>query len=156
MKKLIDSVNKFSKNELPGEDVFEAMHAVMHLYRSEQYRTRKSGGLAQMEGKVLRFFARNPGSTLKELGANFIRDKGQLGRLIGGLKERGLLEGKTDEADRRTIRLQLTIEGRSVQQALRRRTRRLAEKAVADIGFEDRQTLLKFLNKVAENIRAIS
>lgn len=140
--------------EPKGEDVFEAVHAVMHLYRSEQFRAVREGpqDLTPMDGKVLGFFARHPGATQKDLALHSGRDKGQLARLIGGLKERGLLEARVDEADRRNLRLELTAEGRSAQQALRRRSRRLLELAVADFSVEERRRLVELLLKLHANL----
>ena len=117
MRKTTDLVNKTfdERAAVTGEDVFEAVHAVMHLFRSEQFRMLRDGphDLTHMESKVLNFFARHPGATLRELAMQSGRDKGQLARLIGALKERGLLEARPDDADRRNILLQLTSDGRS-------------------------------------------
>jgi DNA-binding MarR family transcriptional regulator len=92
-----------SKKNSPDE-IFEAIHTIMHLFRSEQYRALRDGpyDLTHMEGKILAFLARNSGATLSELVAHSGRDKSQLARLIKGLREQGLLRGrmtrKTGEA----------------------------------------------------------
>ena len=93
----------------PG-DLLELVHSIMHDYRSLQYRFLRDGphDITHMDGKVLEFFARNPGASQTDLVAHSNRDKAQLGRLIKGLKERGLLEGEADAKDRRSICLRLT------------------------------------------------
>lgn len=135
-------------------DVLEAVHAVMHAFRARQYRVLRNGPheLTHMEGKVLGYFARHPGGTQSDLAAHSGRDKGQLARLIGGLKERGLLQAQVDASDRRAVRLQLTAEGASVQQALHRRSRRLAATAVAGLSVEEQRQLLALLDKVRVQI----
>lgn len=156
MRKSIDHVNHVGDPPAAADDVFEAIHAVMHLYRAAQYRGLRDGPheLTHMDGKVLGFFARHPGATQKELSLKSGRDKGQLARLIGGLKERGLLDAQPDEADRRSVRLQLTPEGRKVQQALQRQGRRLAEQAAASLGDEERRQLAVLLAKVRANLES--
>ncbi len=150
----IDLDNPTDESGSSAEAVFEAIHSVMHLYRAEQYRALRDGPdeLTHMDGKVLGFFAHHPGATQKELALKLGRDKGQLARLIGGLKERGLLDAKADEADRRSVRLHLTAQGRSLLQALRLRARKLSEQAVADLSADERAQLVALLLKVAANL----
>jgi DNA-binding MarR family transcriptional regulator len=156
MRKSVDLVNQVAVE--PDDDVLEAVHAVMHLFRSRQYRALRDGlqDLTHMDGKVLGFFARHPGATQSELSAHSGRDKGQLARLIAGLKERGLLEARADEADRRSLRLHLTADGRAVQQALRRRRQRLADAAVDGLSAAERHQLLALLARVRANLETTS
>lgn len=139
-----------------AEDVVEAVYRTMHLLRAGQYRVARGGGhaLSHMDGKVLGFFARHPGATQKDLAAHSGRDKGQLARLIAGLKERGLLDAAPDEADRRSIRLQLSAEGRAVHKALNAQARRVAERAVAALDGEQRRQLVALLHRLAANLDA--
>jgi len=155
MRKSIDHVNQKAAQEaapraLAG-DVFEAIHSVMHLYRAAQYRD-STHGLTHMEGKVLGFFARSPGATQKDLAEHSGRDKGQLARLIGGLKERGLLEASTDEADRRSIRLQTTSAGRSELQRMQAQGRRQSSLALSGLDVEEQRLLLDLLTKVQRRL----
>ena len=137
------------------EDVFEAIHTVMHRYRASQYRGLRDGphDLTHMDGKVLGYFAQHPGATQKDLALHSGRDKGQLARLIGGLRERGLLDARPDEADRRNVLLQLTPAGRNVHQALARQARQLAAQGVATLDAADRGRLLRLLRKVDANLQ---
>lgn len=157
MRKQVDHVNKVGAAAASApDDVLELIHAVMHLFRARQYRELRAGPheLTHMEGKVLGFFARHPGATQRELAEHSGRDKGQLARLIGSLKERGLLEAQVDEADRRSVRLQLTAEAQAAHQALVRQSRRLAKAAVAGMSDEERRQLVGLLNRVRANIDA--
>ena len=136
------------------DDVMESIHTVMHLFRAQQYRALRGGPheLTHMDSKVLGFFARHPGATQSDLAAHSGRDKGQLARLIGGLKERGLLQAQADEEDRRTVRLSLTPQGRASQQALQRQGRRVANTAVAGLSAEERAQLVALLRRVRSNL----
>ena len=151
MRKTLDHVNQKVVVQPSAVDVFEAIHTVMHLYRGGQYRDSPSD-LTHLEGKVLGFFARHPGATQKHLAVHSGRDKGQLAHLIGSLRERGLLDARTDEEDRRSVRLQLTADGRADLQSLERRSRRIAERAVADLSRDERGQLLALLSRVRASL----
>ena len=136
------------------EDVFEAIHAVMHLVRGRHHREQADGAetLTRMDGKVLSFFARNAGATQKDLAAHSGRDKGQLARLIAGLRERGLLEGQPDADDRRNIRVHLTDQGHVAHRQMQRQSRRAYERAAQSLTGEERRQLVLLLGKIGEGL----
>jgi DNA-binding MarR family transcriptional regulator len=152
MRKLVDKVNQFDASE----DVFERIHTIMHLYRGQQYRALRGAEyeLTHMENKVLGFFARHPGATQSDLVAHSGRDKAQLARLIRGLREHGLLDAQADVADRRSVRLMLTEQGRAVQDNLHQRGTELARVALAGMSEDERKVLAALLGKVRANLEA--
>jgi len=154
MNKPVDIVNH-STGALPA-DLMESIHHVMHLFRSLQYRDMPaaSGDLTHMEGKVLGYYARHPGSTQSDLVAHSGRDKGQLARLIAQLKDRGLLVARSDAADRRSVRLELSPAGRAVHQSLGSRVAELAERSVTGLDASERQALLKLIRTVETNLES--
>ncbi|WP_173862647.1 MarR family winged helix-turn-helix transcriptional regulator [Zoogloea sp. LCSB751] len=139
-----------------AKDVFEAVHTVMHLFRSKQYRALRESPLqlTHMEGKVLGFFARNPGETLSTLVSHSGRDKGQLARLTSSLRERGLLEARPDANDRRNLRLYLTPEGEAVSASLDEQERELSQQAIQDLSQAEQDALLSLLQRVRKNLDA--
>jgi len=148
----VDKVNH--KSAATPEAVSEAVHAVMHALRGEQYRAvrGKSPDITHMEGRLLDFCSRRPRVTLRDLTAHFGRDKGQMARLVKTLKARGLLLAARDRGDRRSILLRLSPEGRAVQRTLRRQWRRLARLAVAGIGDRELRSLVALLRRMQANL----
>lgn len=140
-----------------ADDVFESIHTVMHLFRSEQYRVLREGryNLTHMEGKILGFFIRHPGATLRDLVAHLRQDKGQLARLIRSLKDHELLEAQTDAGDRRSVPLHPTREGRSVHQILQRQVQKLSEVAIKRLSASERRELVVLLHKVRSNLEEV-
>lgn len=136
------------------DDVLEAVHAVMHRVRSLQHQGLRDGEheLAPMEARVLGFFARHPGGTQRDLAEHSGRDKGQLARLVNGLRERGLLDARPDPADRRVTRLHLTDHARQLHLAVQRQRRRLAERAAAGLNEAERQQLQALLARLLHNL----
>lgn len=159
MRKKIDNVNQSARNNpAADEDVLELVHTVMHQYRSQQYQVLRDGphDITHMESKVLGFFARRPGATQSELAEHSGRDKAQLARLIKGLRERELLAGEADPADRRNLRLTLTPDGQSVLRTLQQQARRLAAQAVAGMTAAEQQQLAALLQRVKANLGGAS
>lgn len=149
----MDNVNHSSD---PEEDVLELVHRVMHQVRSQQYQVLRDGphDITHMESKVLGYFGRHPGATQSDLARDTGRDKAQLARLIKGLRERELLAGEADAADRRNVRMSLTPAGRAVLAGLRQQGRRLAVKAVAGMDAGEQAQLLALLQRVSANLDA--
>jgi DNA-binding MarR family transcriptional regulator len=150
-------VNVNKKAEM-AEEMFEAIHTVMHLFRSEQYRVLREGryDLTHMEGKVLGFFVRHPGATLRDLVGHSRQDKGQLARLIRSLKDQELLAVQGSSQDRRSVPLQPTGEGRRVHQILQRQVRKLSEVAVKGLSTQERRQLIALLQRVRANLEGAS
>jgi DNA-binding MarR family transcriptional regulator len=164
MRKSIDNVNQLgtalaatAKATAADDDVLELIHAVMHRYRSQQYRFLRDGphDITHMDGKVLGFFGRHPGATQSDLAQHSGRDKAQLARLIKGMRDRGLLAAEADESDRRNVRLSLTAQGQSVQAALRQQARRLSARAVDGLSPADQQQLMALLRRVNSNLEGL-
>lgn len=154
MKKQVDKVNQNPMES--GADVFEAIHAIMHLYRTQQLRASQAGGapLTHMENKVLGYFGRNPGATQRDLALHSGRDKAQLARLIAGLRDRGLLDAEAAPADRRSTHLRLSAAGQSAYAELRLHGASLADQALTGLGAGERAQLLALLGQVQANLAA--
>lgn len=149
-----ESVDKVKQSA--AAEVLEAVHAVMHQLRARHHRDLRDAelGVTPMEARVLGFFARRPGATLTELAEHAGRDKGQLARLVQGLRDRGLLQAEADEHDRRVTRLAPSPQARALQEALQRQRRREAEAAVAGFSRAECETLLALLARVRDNLAA--
>ena len=153
----VDNINR--KSVQASDEVFDLIHTIMHLFRSQQYRGLPDGShhLTHMEGKLLGFFARYPGATLSDLVAHSARDKGQLARLIKSLKEGGLLSVQKDrKTDRRSVGLELTRAGHTVHRTLHRQSKRLAMLAVKDLDSEKHHQLLVLLRQIRNNLENLS
>lgn len=154
MQKQVDHVNQ--RPHL-ADDVVEAVHAVMHLFRSRQFRALKEGAheLSHMEAKVLGFFANRPGATQTELVQHAGRDKGQIARLIAGLRERGLLEASVDPSDRRSVRLSVSAGGKALQAAVRKQAQLVSASALQGLSDAERRQLLALLSKLRGNLEQV-
>lgn len=149
MTKQVNKVNQ-------SEQVFDAIHSVMHLYRARQLRGLRDTPheLTHMEYKALGFFARHPGATQGDLVAHSGRDKAQLARLLKGLRDKALLEAVADEADRRITRLTLSAEGLRVFNSLNALGAQASGLAVAGMSAAQLTQLQQLLQQIRDNLEA--
>jgi DNA-binding MarR family transcriptional regulator len=152
--------NTFDKvNHNPADvadELFDTIHALMHLFRARQLRAlREEGpmGLTHQEFKTLMFFARRPGATQADLIARSGQDKGQIGRLVAGLRERGLLASSADAQDRRVQRLAPTAAGRKLHDVQRQRSHEVAEAGLQGVKAQDRAQMLQWLQRMRANLQ---
>lgn len=152
LEKLLDKVNHMTERKTV--DVLEVLHTVKHLLRSRELRVLRdtAPGVSHMDARVLGFFNRSPGETLSALVAHSGRDKGQMARLVGSLRERGLLNGQTDEQDRRNLRLYLTPQGQQLADTLNTYKQQLSRQAIQGFTAAEESQLAELLTRLLKNI----
>lgn len=148
--------NKVANVNQSGEDLplalLESLHALMH-----QVRSLERAGLddaTHAEGKALGFFGRRPGATASDLVGHSGRDKGQVARLLNGLKDKGLLRAEPDAQDRRVQRIHLTEAGRDMLAAVRARGARVAACATLGVPPDQLADLLGRVRQMRANLEA--
>ncbi|MGL4604889.1 MAG: MarR family winged helix-turn-helix transcriptional regulator [Iodobacter sp.] len=142
------------KSPAEADDVFEMLHAIMHLFRASLHSKPHDmpDELTYMEGKTLGFFARHPGATLSDLVSHSGKDKAQLTRQIKGLKERGLLEAEPSTEDRRSVRLHTTEAALALHARARAQDKIIAARALAGISPEESAQLIGLLQHIRTNL----
>lgn len=147
MTKQVNKVNQ-------SEQVFDAIHSVMHLYRARQLRGLRDTPheLTHMEYKAMGFFARHPGATQGDLVAHSGRDKAQLARLLKGLRDKQLLDAEADENDRRITRLTLSAEGKRIFNSLHDLGVQASSAAVTGMSAEQLAQLQTLLQQIRQNL----
>ncbi len=134
--------------EAAGDAVFEQMHEILFLFRSQlSQRLNKAGeDIPGMAWKVLAFYARHPGWTQMQLAEHSGRDKGQVARLVKQLCERGLLHRGGGTGGRRG--LALTEHGQVVYHRLQRQRAQLANKLTSALSPPEQMQLTRLLEKI--------
>ena len=152
MKKQVDKVNQNPQD--PASEVFEVIHAIMHLYRSRQVHASEAGNapLTHMENKVLGYFGRHPGATQRDLALHSGRDKAQLARLIASLRDKGLLDAAAAPGDRRSTCLTLSDAGKTAYADLRQQGAALSRAALTGLDVREQAQLLALLARVQDNL----
>jgi DNA-binding MarR family transcriptional regulator len=91
-------------------------------------------GLGRAHHRALYFIARQPELTVSQLLALLAITKQSLGRVLGELVERGLVETRTGERDRRQKLLRLTAKGAALESQLFEALRERMSAAYASAG----------------------
>jgi DNA-binding MarR family transcriptional regulator len=150
MKTQVDKVN----HSPAAERVFDAIHTVMHLYRSGRMQAlrEQEHGITHMESRVLDYFARHPGATQSDLVLHSGKDKAQLTRLVRGLRDNGWLDAVEDAEDRRSVRLTLSTQGQALQRQLRKSGAQILQRAVQGLSPEQCEELVQLLQVMQSNL----
>ncbi len=116
--------------------------------------SRRSQEIGESPGRfaTLTLIARNPGISQTELSQANGRDKSSLTPVVEDLVNRGLVERKRMDSDRRTYRLNLTSAGKKVLTMLTRCARRHERNLDHVIGARDRKRFIQILKKIAAEI----
>lgn len=104
-----------------------------HLTRSIDERL-AAQGLGRAHHRALYFIARQPELTVSQLLALLAITKQSLGRVLGELVERGLVDTRAGERDRRQKLLRLTPEGTALETAMFEALRERMSAAYASAG----------------------
>jgi len=91
-------------------------------------------GLGRAHHRALYFIARSPGMTVSQLLALLAITKQSLGRVLTELSERGLVETRAGDRDRRQRLLSLTAEGKALENELFEALRERLSAAYASAG----------------------
>lgn len=141
-----------------AEDIVEAIHAVMHSYRACLFRAMRDNphGITPMDAKVLNHVARHPGSTQRDLVMHSGKDKGQLARLITGLRKRNLIKVEVDDQDRRSLKLYLTAAGENIQADILEQRQEINGEIRHKLNTTERQTLMDLVEKLRLGIDSVN
>lgn len=126
----------------------------MHAFRARQFSAKEVEpfALTHLEGKVLGILAKTPHVRQSELITMLGRDKGQVARLVAGLRSRGLMTTTADDADRRAVRLTVSELGRSALAALTSQEERVANLACDGLSAAEMRDLVDALERMKERL----
>lgn len=132
--------------------LFEQLHALLSLFRSQLHERLRDGpgGVAGMDARVLRFYARHPGASQSDLVQHSQRDKGQIARLVKSLIERGLLQ-RDAQAGRRGG-LALTAAGQALHSQLHQHHSELTTALGAALSARERTQLAALLQRLQRSL----
>lgn len=144
----------YSKSDIQAEDIFEALHTFIHSYRACLFRILRDNphGITPMDAKTLYYISRHPGYKQSDLIKQSGKDKGQIARLIMGLRERGLVKVQVDDKDRRSLQLYLTEVGQNLQAEMLEQRLGIHREIMKNLNATERQTMLEIIEKLQAEI----
>jgi DNA-binding MarR family transcriptional regulator len=123
-----------SKREQQLNQALEAMHFGFRAMIRKPDERLAELGLARVHHRLLYFIGRNPDCSINELLEILQVSKQYLNRPLKQLIERGYVDYRNDEVDRRIRRLSLSASGAALEEALSGEQRRRFEAIFQQVG----------------------
>ena len=107
-------------------------------------------GITPVQSGLLTILDKQPGLDQVTLGAEVGIDRTNVADVVSRLESRGLVERRTNPADRRTRLVSITAEGREFLQRVRKAMEIAQERFLAPLGEEDRRIFMRLLRELVE------
>lgn len=142
---------------MPGVSLGEAVHRLMHVYRSllrEGVRKQKIE-LPVTHIRALKGICRNPESTAQSIAQLLQRDKAQITRALNDLIDAGLILKIDNPLDRRSQLLKPTPRGKKIMSKLNAVEDWAVEQLTRNLDADDLAVFLRVSNTMADSVEQI-
>ena len=109
-------------------------------------------GLTIGQPKVLDYLKDHDGSSQKDIARACFIEAGSLTTILNGMEEKGLIERRTLNGNRRSYHIFMTDEGKKKQQMIDEAFAAIEEKAVYDISDEEYSQFMSVYQKLYNNL----
>lgn len=139
---------------MPKEDqtIGVLLHDVARLMRKRFEQRARHAGLTRSQWQTLHLLSKNEGVHQKALAEMQEVEPITLMRLVDKLSDRGLVERRKHESDRRVWQLYMTDEARSLLAEMRELGEETRSEALNDIADADRERLFELLETMKSNL----
>ena len=115
----------------------------------------KDTGLTLGQPKVLDFLQEKDGAAQKEIAAACHIEPASLTTILNGMEEKGLIQRKSLNGNRRSWHIFLTDRGKEMTEAIGMGFEELEAQAFSGISGEERESFLKTFEKIYQNMDAL-
>ena len=115
----------------------------------------KDTGLTIGQPKILDYLKEHDGSNQKEIAKACFLEAGSLTTILNKMEEKGLIERRILNGNRRSFHIYLTAEGKEKQQLVEKAFSEIEKKAVADIQEEELEQFMTVYNRIYTNLSDI-
>ena len=115
----------------------------------------KDTGLTLGQPKVLDFLQEKDGAAQKEIAAACHIEPASLTTILNGMEEKGLIQRKSLNGNRRSWHIFLTDRGKEMTEAIGMGFEELEAQAFSGISREERESFLKTFEKIYQNMEAL-
>lgn len=115
----------------------------------------KDTGLTIGQPKILDYLKEHDGSNQKEIAKACFLEAGSLTSILNKMEEKGLIERRTLNGNRRSFHIYLTAEGKEKLQLVEKAFASIEKKALADIQEEEFEQFMSVYNRIYTNLSGI-
>lgn len=112
----------------------------------------KNSGLTLGQPKVLDYLKDHDGASQKEIAAACFIEAGSLTSILNRMEEKGLIERRTLNGNRRTFHIFMTESGKKNQKLVEDSFVDIEKKAWSDISREDAEAFMRIYHKIYTNL----
>lgn len=116
----------------------------------------KDTGLTIGQPKILDYLKDHDGSNQKEIAKACFLEAGSLTTILNKMEEKGLIERRILNGNRRSFHIFLTETGKEKQQLVDQAFSEIEKKALADISEQDFDQFMSVYNKIYSNLSVFS
>ena len=116
----------------------------------------KDTGLTIGQPKILDYLKEHDGSNQKEIAKACFREAGSLTTILNKMEEKGLIERRILNGNRRSFHIFLTAVGKEKQQLVDTAFSEIEKKALADISEKEFEQFMSVYHRIYSNLSGIS
>lgn len=94
--------------------------------------------------------------TARDIAAHGVMHKSTVSRAVSALEQRGLIVREPNQDDRREERLELTVEGREIYEALAPEALAFEERFISVLTAEEQETLVSLIDRLSGHARGLA
>ena len=129
-----------------------ANHMVVQKKLMEQL---KDTGLTLGQPKVLDYLKDHDGASQKEIAAGCLIEAGSLTSILNRMEEKGLIERKMLNGNRRTFHIFMTESGKKNQKLVEETFEKIEETALNNISEEEQKVFMEIFHRIYRNLAEI-
>ena len=115
----------------------------------------KDTGLTLGQPKVLDYLKDHDGASQKEIAAGCLIEAGSLTSILNRMEEKGLIERKMLNGNRRTFHIFMTESGKKNQKLIEETFEKIEETALNNISEEEQKVFMEIFHRIYRNLAEI-
>ena len=115
----------------------------------------KDTGLTLGQPKVLDYLKDHDGASQKEIAAGCLIEAGSLTSILNRMEEKGLIERKMLNGNRRTFHIFMTESGKKNQKRVEETFEKIEETALNNISEEEQKVFMEIFHRIYRNLAEI-
>ena len=134
-------------------DSFHYLSMINHMMVQKKLMEQlKDTGLTLGQPKVLDYLKDHDGASQKEIAAGCLIEAGSLTSILNRMEEKGLIERKMLNGNRRTFHIFMTETGRKNQKLVEKNFEKIEETALKGITEEEEKTFMDIFRRIYMNL----
>ena len=138
------------------DDSFHYLSMINHMTVQKKLMEQlKDTGLTLGQPKVLDYLKEHDGASQKEIAAGCLIEAGSLTSILNRMEEKGLIERKMLNGNRRTFHIFMTESGKKNQKLVEETFEKIEETALNNVSEEEQKVFMEIFLRIYRNLAEI-